>query len=275
MPSAPKTAAKPAAKPAAAAAPKAAAAAKPAAAKTAKASSSVPESVLKKQKTLEKIKAAKAKAAPIRRKARLAKRKLVFKRAEQYAHEYRSKELNLIRLRRIAKKHGNYFAEPDAKIYFVVRIRGINAVDPKTRKILQLLRLRGINNGVFIKVNSASLKMLRIVAPYVTYGEPNLKSIKELIYKRGFGKIDGQRIPISENSVIEKALGKYGIICIEDLVHEIITVGKHFREANNFLWPFKLNSPNGGLSKKRISFVEGGQFGDREEYINRLIRRML
>jgi len=261
MPSAPKTAT----------AKKPAAAAKPAA----KGAASVPEHVLKKQKTLDKIKAAKAKAAPIRRKARLAKRKLVYKRAEQYAHEYRTKESNLIRLRRIAKKHGNYFAEPEAQIYFVVRIRGINAVDPKTRKILQLMRLRGINNGVFMKVNSASLKMLRIVAPYVTYGEPNLKSVKELIYKRGFGKVDGQRIPISENSVIEKALGKYGIICIEDLVHEIITVGKNFREANNFLWPFKLNSANGGLSKKRISFVEGGQFGDREEYINRLIRRML
>jgi len=263
MPTAPKTAAKPAA------------AKKPAAAAKPKGAAPVPEHVLKKQKTIEKIKAAKAKAAPIRRKARLAKRKLVFKRAEQYAHEYRSTEANLIRLRRIAKKHGNYFAEPEAKLYFVVRIRGINAVDPKTRKILQLMRLRGINNGVFMKVNSASLKMLRLVAPFVTYGEPNLKSVKELIYKRGFGKIQGQRIPISENSVIEKALGKYKIICIEDLVHEIVTVGKHFREANNFLWPFKLNSPNGGLSKKRISFVEGGQFGDREEYINRLVRRML
>lgn len=37
-------------------------------------------------------------------------------------------------------------------------------------------------------------------------------------------------------------LGKHGIICVEDLIHEIFTVGPHFKEANNFLWPFQLSS---------------------------------
>lgn len=40
--------------------------------------------------------------------------------------------------------------------------------------------------------------------------------------------------------LVIQALGKYGIICVEDLIHEILTVGPHFKEANNFLWPFKL-----------------------------------
>ena len=52
-------------------------------------------------------------------------------------------------------------------------------------------------------------------------------------------------------------LGKHNIVCIEDLVHEIYTVGPAFKEANNFLWPFKLNTPNGGLNKKRLHFIEG------------------
>ena len=43
--------------------------------------------------------------------------------------------------------------------------------------------------------------------------EPNLKAIKELVYKRGYAKVDGQRIPITDNSIIEKKLGKQGIIC--------------------------------------------------------------
>jgi len=34
-----------------------------------------------------------------------------------------------------------------------IRIRGVNDIDPKTKKILQLLRLRQINMGVFLKVN--------------------------------------------------------------------------------------------------------------------------
>ena len=103
---------------------------------------------------------------------------------------------------------------------------------------------------------------------------PNLKSVRELIYKRGFVKIDKQRIPITDNSLIERSLGKFGIICVEDLIHEIFTIGPHFKEANNFLWPFKLSNPTGGLRKKRNHFVEGGDFGNREEKINALIRKM-
>jgi len=157
---------------------------------------------------------------------------------------------------------------------FVVRIRGIFAVAPETRKILQILRLRQIHNGVFIKVNHATMTMIRLVEPYITYGAPNLKTISDLIYKRGFGKVDKQRIPLSDNSIIAGSLGKHGIICIEDLIHEIVNVGPHFKEANNFLWPFKLSSPLGGYKQKGKHFSEGGDFGNREEQINKLVRRM-
>ena len=30
--------------------------------------------------------------------------------------------------------------------------------------------------------------MLRWVEPYIAYGYPNLKSVRDLVYKRGFGK---------------------------------------------------------------------------------------
>ena len=40
-----------------------------------------------------------------------------------------------------------------------------------------------------------------------------------------------------------QALGKYNIICVEDLVHEIVTCGPNFKAATNFLWPFKLSAP--------------------------------
>jgi len=74
---------------------------------------------------------------------------------------------------------------------------------------------------------------------------------------------------------LKKALGKYGIICIEDLIHELYTVGPHFKEANNFLWPFKLSSAKGGFVKKSNHFIEGGDFGNRETLINALVQNML
>lgn len=112
-------------------------------------------------------------------------------------------EADLVRLKREAKKANGFYVEPEAKLAFVIRIRGINDLHPKTRKILQLLRLRQINNGVFIKVNKATMNMLRRVEPYIAYGYPNLKSVRELIYKRGYGKVGKDIIPLTENSIIE------------------------------------------------------------------------
>lgn len=42
-----------------------------------------------------------------------------------------------------------------------------------------------------LQVNKPILNMLRCVEPYIAYGYPNQKSIKELIYKRGYGKVGG------------------------------------------------------------------------------------
>lgn len=234
----------------------------------------VPESVLKKQKRSEEWALKKNEELATLKKKNAENRKLIFNRAKLYTKEYEEQQKELVQLKREARLKGGFYVKPEAKLLFIVRIRGINAMDPKTRKILQLLRLRQIFNGVFLKVNKATVNMLHRVEPYVTYGYPNLKSVKELVYKRGYGKLDKQRIALTDNAIIEQALGKYGIICIEDLIHEILTVGPHFKEANNFLWPFKLKAPLGGLKKKRNHYVEGGDAGNREDYINELIRRM-
>ncbi|EGS17775.1 60S ribosomal protein uL30 [Thermochaetoides thermophila DSM 1495] len=235
----------------------------------------VPETLLKKRKSQEKARAERAAALEKRKQANKEKRQVIFKRAEKYVKEYREQEREKIRLARIAKQQGSFHIPAEAKLVFVIRIKGINKIPPKPRKILQLLRLRQINNGVFVKVTKATAEMIKIVEPWVAYGYPNLKSVRELIYKRGYGKVNGQRIPLTDNAIIEENLGKYGIICIEDLIHEIFTVGPNFKQAANFLWPFKLSNPNGGFRPRKFKhFIEGGDLGNREEHINALIRAM-
>ena len=91
------------------------------------------------------------------------------------------------------------------------------------------MRLRQLHNGAFVRVNKASANLLRRVEPYITFGYPSRETIKNLIYKRGFGKVNKQRIPLTNNSIIEQVLGKHGIICIEDLINQIFTVGPHFK----------------------------------------------
>merc|ERR1712045_447211 len=125
---------------------------------------------------------------------RRKKRVNIFKRAEKYAKEYQDQERDEIRLQRDAKKDGNYYVPAEPKLVFVMRIRGINQASPN---------------------------MLRICEPYITYGSPNLKAVRDLVYKRGFVKVNGNRPPITSNDIIESKLGKMGIICVEDLIHEI------------------------------------------------------
>ena len=71
-----------------------------------------------------------------------------------------------------------------------------------------------------------------------------------------------------------QALGKHGILCLEDIVHEVANGGPHFREILNFLGPFSLNKPKEGLQGKRALFKDGGDTGNRENQINDLIDKM-
>ena len=102
-------------------------------------------------------------------------------RAQKYFETNKQTEANLVAEKRKARNSGNFFVAPEAKIAFVIRTKGINKANPQVKKILQLFRLRQLNNGVFIKVNKATLNMLKRVETNVTYGYPSRKTISELI----------------------------------------------------------------------------------------------
>ena len=236
-----------------------------------------PESVLKKQATQAKISAEASAASKAAAAKKVTDKKQFIVSAEKYAAEYAATEKAEIDNRRKAKAEGGFYVPAQPKVALVIRIRGIIGVSPKAKKVMQLFRLRQIHNATFVRLNEATIRMLRLIEPYVTYGIPTRATIEKLVYKRGFGKIDKQRIPIADNSVIKEGLGKFGINCCADLIHEICTVGPNFKQANNFLWPFKLSSPLGGFSRKTklLHYLEGGEAGNRGEEINKLVKKML
>jgi len=116
--------------------------------------------------------------------------------------------------------------------------------------------------------------MLQRIQPFVAYGYPTRKTISDLIYKRGSGRVGRTRIPLTNNLIVEQNLGKHDIKCVEDLIEEIHTCGPHFKEANNFLWTFKLHAPRGGWRNKKRSYQQGGDSGNREGLINDLLKNM-
>jgi len=236
----------------------------------------VPEALKLKVERNAALAEEKRKTCAEKKKERAAQRNDLKLRTLRYEKEYAQANRKLTVLRREAKSAGNFFVEPEAKLLFVVRIVGIIKMAPKPRKVLQLLRLKQLHNGVFLKVNKPILNMLKCIQPFVTYGYPSLKTVRELVYKRGFGKVNKNRIPLSDNQIIADNLGQYGLVGMEDLIHELYTVGPHFKQVSNFLWPFKLSAPRGGFICKRHGFgeIRGGDWGNREELMNELISRM-
>jgi len=197
------------------------------------------------------------------------------KRAETRRAQIIQGQKDLVASKRKARSEGGFFVPADAKVALVVRIRGINRLSPQVRQILCLLRLRQIHNAAFVKINKATINMLRRVEPYIAYGFPSRKTVNDLVLKRGFARVNKQRIPLNNNELVEQHLGKHGIVCVDDLVHELVTCGPSFKEANTFLWYFKLNPPRGGFVHKRHPFQAGGDWGNREELINELVQRMI
>ncbi|KRX08932.1 Ribosomal protein L30, ferredoxin-like fold domain [Pseudocohnilembus persalinus] len=235
----------------------------------------VPENVLKKQTRDTKFREAAEQARKERQQKNKARKQEYIERAEKYQQEYLKQEQQEVENKRTAR-HGNQFYIPaQPKVALIVRIRGINQLHPVVKKTLRLFRLRQIHNATFVKVNKATTNMIKRILPYVTLGYPSRHLIRRMIYKRGYGKVNGQRIPLQSNEVIEQSLGKFDIKSIEDLIHEIVTCGPHFKEANNFLWPFKLNNPRGGYNNKRHPFHTGGDWGNREQFINDFVEAMI
>jgi large subunit ribosomal protein L7e len=84
----------------------------------------VPEVLLKKRKkNLEEESNRVQKLSQVR-KEKKEQRKAIFQRAEKYFREYRTEQRNKEFLTKQAETNGNFYVAPEAKLAFVVRIKG-------------------------------------------------------------------------------------------------------------------------------------------------------
>lgn len=197
-----------------------------------------------------------------------------FKRLEEFLREGKRQHRDERRIQRANHRPPTDLPAPKNSLAFVVRIREIKGVSPKVMKVLHMFRLRKIFSGTFIRINKTSLKMLKTVEPYVAWGFPNLKSVRELILKRGQAMINKRKVALTDNTVIEKHMGEHGIICLEDLIHEIYSAGKNFKVASTFLLPFRLSVARHAARDHAGLLKEIGAPGPRAEDINSVIRKL-
>jgi len=172
-----------------------------------------------------------------------------------------------------------------AATVFAVLVRPTVHTTPRSvRKTLSSLRLRRLQEGVFLPYDAATRKMLHLVEPYVLYGVPSPETVADLLRRRGFGRDgDGKRVPLADNNVIERELGNAGLICVEDLVQTIVggAAGEEegtaavYRKATKFLWPFRLTARKSKFQRKTLDLKDGKLYGDQGEAMNGIIREML
>ncbi|CAO3703016.1 unnamed protein product [Rhizopus stolonifer] len=216
----------------------------------------VSENLLKKRKRNEKAAAERAQERLDARKKQRQIKKTQFKRADEFVRNFRMKKDQIRRVRSIRSGHNKLSKQKgDSQLIFVARIKTDKAIHKTLAKSLKNLRLTRMNSGVFAQCNNRTMKDLMTVERYVTYGKPSLKTVRDLIMKRGNTMVKGKITPLNNNAMIEEALGKYDIICLEDIIHEVSTLGKNFSEVTKYLEPFRLHDPVKGWRQKKLNDV--------------------
>lgn len=234
----------------------------------------VPENLLKKRKKYLGLKAAEAKRALEEKRKTQPGKQIKFKRLETFVRNSHRKLRDDARLKRMKIYQKKIPGVAAQSLAFVVRITKVDGVSNAVLDALKTLRLGKIFAGAFVKLTPSSLNLIRVVEPYVAWGFPNLKSIRELVLKRGHFRRDGRRVALTDNNVIEEQLGKFGIICLEDVIHELYTTGEHFPEVNRFLCPFRLSVSRHAAVNRKGYLSEVGDPGHRGSGINQLIRQL-
>jgi large subunit ribosomal protein L7e len=270
----------------------------------------VPETILKKRHDLDDLRRKRAAAQLDQtRNQKKTKKGFYVKKLETFIAQGKSRRNTEIRYKRVLKKGMQKRAsnkpimetkeietqvdsddEEEAKVktityqansvgapmVFVIRIRDHHGASTMVRRALDRLRLKNLNEGIFIRYDDSNRKLLHLVEPWVVYGPPTKGVVEDLIERRGYGKVDDKRVALSDNTIIEQALGKEcGVICAEDLVHELCEVGDNFETVANFLWPFSLSHKSSHFERETLRFTLGKDYGDKGERINEFIKAML
>lgn len=188
-----------------------------------------------------------------------------------------------------------------AKMVLAIRIRDDVGAPRPVKKILRDMGLDRAHAGVFLRYHDENRRLLHLVEPWVVYGPPSRALVMDLVERRGHGgrqrrlivvagsdgsnrssggasaKSAGERIPLSDNTVIEAALGaSCNVVCKEDLVHEICHVGPHFDDVAAWLWPFALEDAKSHFQRRTLKAKDGrDEYGDRGEAIADYVQQVL
>lgn len=139
----------------------------------------------------------------------------------------------------------------------IVRIRGVRSMKPKSKKVLELLKLERPNHCVIYHVTPQNMGMVNIVKDYVAYGPISEQALVALLEKRGEkgSKMLNEVMKLEEMKAAAKAI--FG--------------GKKLAEFADPV--FRLHPPRSGYKNIKMAFPLG-DLGKRPD-MDVLLKRMM
>ena len=157
-----------------------------------------------------------------------------------------------------------------ANLLGIIRIRGYAGTPWYIQDTLELLRLRKRFNAMIYEDTEPIKGMLRLVEPYVTWGELNDEGLR-LLLSRLYVKPGNSRI----NNEFLKS--KLKIENFDEFVRKIYEGQLKLHKLDDyFKLPIRLHPPSGGFKGKiNTPYNLKGELGYRGDKINELIKRMV
>lgn len=149
----------------------------------------------------------------------------------------------------------------------VVRVRGRVNVNKKIEGTMEFLHLKYKNNCNVVDDTPNYRGMLQKAKDYITFGEIEKETFRELLIKRG-------RL-IGDKRVTDESF-KPKFNSIAEFIDAFFEGKVKLKEVNLKL-PFRLAPPSKGFEKKGIKkpYTLGGALGNRGKDINELLLRMI
>jgi large subunit ribosomal protein L7e len=170
---------------------------------------------------------------------------------EFFANRYRKQQRSYVvykRKKNAVKNHTAQIEKTEDGVILALRVKGATNASKQENHYMIKLNLTKKHNAAFIPNTIENLKTLKKCENYLVYGPPSKALIDDLVRHRGFTKVEGKKTALTDNNMVEKALGDIDIICIEDIV-EHIHKGQNLDRINDFLYTFLL-SHNKFMDKK-------------------------
>ena len=218
----------------------------------------ISETLLKKRRSLDELKHRRnlTVSSQIKRRRVVRGEDIRVKRPEQYIKERRIEKGSLNKMNRkkkeVERRKTKIIDKKSIKstVGFVVRVHEGRHTSEEIKRVLKEMKLTKKYDAIFMNLNEDNMEKLKAYDSYLAYGYLSKKLVDELIHRRAYSTITGKKDALSDNNIVEKVLGDKGILCLNDLSHEIYTVGPHFNDAIAILNTFKLSAPVGNYEKK-------------------------